>query len=94
MLINSVLNLNKSSINRKIEAACRYLNFEESFESFCGEIENLNSKLNIPKNMRAMGIKIDNLSNIVERALIDPSASTNPIKLNRDNLKETLLKVI
>ena len=50
ILINSALILNKPSIEKKIKAACRYLNFEETFDSFCGKIDALNSALKIPKN--------------------------------------------
>ena len=41
-----------------------------------------------------MGIKIDDVQNIVDKALIDPSASTNPVVLNKDNLTETLIRAI
>ena len=94
LLINSALILNKSIIEKKIKAACRYLNFEENFDSFCGKIDQLNSALNIPINLGAMGIKIDDVQNIVDKALIDPSASTNPVVLNKDNLTETLIRAI
>ncbi len=94
LLINSTLILNKSIIEKKIRAACRYLNFEETFDSFCGRINKLNSALNIPRNLRALGVKIDDVQNIVDKALIDPSASTNPVILNKDNLAETLIRAI
>jgi len=94
ILINSALILNKPSIEKKIKAACRYLNFEETFDSFCGKIDALNSTLHIPKNLGAMGVKISDVQNIVNKALIDPSTSTNPVILNKDNLAETLIRAI
>ena len=41
-----------------------------------------------------MGVKISDVQNIVNKALIDPSTSTNPVILNKDNLAETLIRAI
>lgn len=90
ILINPVLKLNKPVIERKIEAACRYINFSESFESFCSKIDELNLALNIPKNLKSLGVREQDIESITEKALKDPSSSTNPLVLNKDNLTKVI----
>ena len=45
-------------------------------------------------NKNKMLEKISDVQNIVNKALIDPSTSTNPVILNKDNLAETLIRAI
>ena len=45
----------------------------------------LRSGLNVPDNLRAMGVGDDRIDEMVEAALQDPSCGGNPVDMNRDN---------
>ena len=90
ILINPVLNLNKSAAEEKILAACRYLNFEASYETFIKKIDELNSLVNIPKSLSSIGFKTEDTEEIIKNALNDPSTQTNPVPLTKNNLERVL----
>ena len=90
LLINPVLNLNKSAIEEKILAACRYLKFEASFETFLKKIDELNSLVNIPKSLYSIGFKSDDTEEIIQNALTDPSGQSNPVPLTKNKLIQIL----
>ena len=90
ILINPVLSLNKLAVEEKILAACRYFNFEASFETFIKKIDELNSLVNIPESLSSIGYKTEDKDEIIKRALDDPSGQTNPVPLSKKNLTQVL----
>ena len=81
-----VLIKNKEVIKDKIINLCRYLNLNnESFNTFIEWILEMRKELNIPHTLKEL-IKEDNFfEKMSEMALADPSTSTNPLRLNKDD---------
>ncbi len=81
-----VLRFNRPAIEKKIEAAARYLGIDGGFDGFCTFVSNLNASLGIPASLRALGINSPNMTALLDGALKDPSGAGNPITLTRENL--------
>ena len=81
-----VLIKNKEVIEDKIINLSRYLNLKnESFNTFIEWILEMRRELNIPHTLKEL-IKEDNLlEKMSEMAFSDPSTSTNPLELNKDD---------
>jgi 4-hydroxybutyrate dehydrogenase len=58
------------------------------------EIEALNLRLNIPKGLRTLGVPLDQLRWVTERALEDHSHVTNPRPVTRDDYARLLAEVM
>ena len=83
-----VLTFNKLLIEKKIVSICDYLDLKKNFDSFLNWILDLRKDLNIPHKLSdvlEVG-KID-LNKLSKMALEDPSTSTNPKKMNIDDMK-------
>ncbi len=94
ILINPVLYLNKLKVEERILEACRYFNFEASFETFIKKIDELNSLINIPRSLTSVGFQTADTNEIIEKALNDPSGQTNPVPLTEKNLAQVLRDAI
>ena len=77
---------NKNTIEKKIISLSRYLNLSDiSFDNFITWIIDFRKKLEIPHTLKEL-IKEDNqLEKMSQMALDDPSTSTNPITLKKDD---------
>ena len=94
VVMKKVIDFNKSHIIDKIEKLAIFLEIENGFKGFIDYIEDLCKNLNIPKNLSEIGVNEDKLELIASMAIIDPTASGNPKKLDFNNtlnlLKECL----
>ena len=83
-----VLSFNKKFIEKRIISICDYLNINKTFESFLSWILDLREELKIPHRLSDIvdpdKINLDQLSKM---ALDDPSTSTNPKKMNLNDMK-------
>ena len=81
-----VLMRNKNTIEKKIISLSRYLNLSDiSFDNFITWIIDFRKKLEIPHTLKEL-IKEDNqLEKMSQMAFDDPSTSTNPITLKKDD---------
>ena len=83
-----VLTYNKSFIENRIISICDYLNLDKSFDSFLNWILELRKELNIPHKISdVIDIKKINIKELSKMALEDPSTTSNPKKLNIDDMK-------
>ena len=83
-----VLTYNKSFIENRIISICDYLNLDKSFDSFLNWILELRKELNIPHKISdVIDIKKINIKELSKMALEDPSTTSNPRKLNIDDMK-------
>ena len=83
-----VLTYNKSFIENRIISICDYLNLDKSFDSFLNWILELRKELNIPHKISdVIDIKKINIKELSKMALEDPSRTSNPRKLNIDDMK-------
>ena len=83
-----VLTFNKKSIEKKISSICLFIGIDNNFESFLNWILELRKELKIPHKLSELiEINPNQLDELSQMALEDPSTSSNPIKLKKDDLK-------
>ena len=84
-----VLTYNKSAIEKRIMSICDYLDLKKDFKSFLNWILELRNELNIPHKLSEV-INEDHfdIQLLSKMALEDPSTSTNPIKLQLEDMKK------
>ena len=83
-----VLTFNKTFIEKRIIFICEYLNMEKNFETFLNWILHLRKQLEIPHKITdIIDPKDINLDKLSKMALDDPSTSSNPRKLNINDMR-------
>ena len=83
-----VLTFNKETIEKRIISICDYLELDKSFDSFLHWILELRKELNIPHKLsEIVDVNKINLEQLSVMALEDPSTSTNPRKMSKDDMK-------
>lgn len=83
-----VIKFNQPEIESRIILLSNYLELEDrSFSGFLSWIVDLRRQLSIPHTLKELNIKFD-FDSLAEMALIDPSTSTNPIKMTLNDMKK------
>jgi alcohol dehydrogenase class IV len=83
-----VLSFNKEDIEERIISICDYLNLSKSFDAFLEWILELRKELNIPHKLSdVIETNKMNLDDLSKMALDDPSTSSNPKKLTKNDMK-------
>ena len=83
-----VLTFNKENIEERIISICDYLNLSKSFDAFLEWILELRKELNIPHKLSdVIETNKMNLDDLSKMALDDPSTSSNPKKLTKNDMK-------
>ena len=83
-----VLTFNKKSIEKKISSICLFIGIDNNFESFLNWILELRKELKIPHRLsEIIEIKPNEIDELSQMALEDPSTSSNPIKLKKEDFK-------
>lgn len=82
-----VLDYNRAAIEERINAAAAYLGIKGGFDGFRAAVMDLRSKLAIPANLTALGVKREDLDMLTDMALEDPSCGGNPIEMTRENTR-------
>ncbi len=83
-----VLCFNKEDIEERIISICDYLNLSKSFDAFLEWILELRKELNIPHKLSdVIETNKMNLDDLSKMALDDPSTSSNPKKLTKNDMK-------
>jgi len=90
VVMQPVLNFNRSEIEDKIELLNKYLNIEGGFDEFYDFVRDLNSSLSIPKNLTDLGIENPDLDLLTDAALADPSCGGNPREMTTENTRALL----
>ena len=60
------------------------------FDGFYDAVGDMNTALNIPANLTALGVKDPDLDRLTASALEDPSCGGNPIELTAQNTRALL----
>ena len=55
-------------------------------------MEGFNRSLGVPKSLLNLGVKVEQIQDLVAMALKDPSCQGNPIKLNQNNMTKLFEK--
>ncbi len=75
-------------MKKKIVSICDYLDLEKSFDSFLNWILELRKELNIPHKLsEIVDVNKINIEQLSVMALEDPSTSTNPMTMSKDDMK-------
>ena len=79
-----VINKNKDAIEEKLISLSRYLDLpNQSFDGFMKWILELRESLQIPHTLKELIYEDTKLEEMSAMALVDPTAESNPIKLNQ-----------
>ena len=84
-----VLTFNKKFIANRISIISKFIGLENTFDSFLNWIIKLRKELKIPHKLSELiQIKPDQLEELSQMALEDPSTATNPIKLTKEDFRK------
>jgi alcohol dehydrogenase len=85
-----VLKFNRSAIEDKIKLLAPYLGLPASFEDFLDWVLMLRDELGVPPTLAELGVQDDALDRLAEMAIVDPTASGNPVPLDLDGARRLL----
>jgi len=90
VVMQPVLKFNEPVISGVIEKAANYLDISGGFEGFYRFVGEINSRLNIPKNLTELGVSNLDVERLTIAALEDPSTGGNPVEMTSSNAKELI----
>ena len=84
-----VLTFNKKFIEKRISTISSFIGLENNFKSFLDWIITLRKELKIPHKLSELiQINSDQIEELSQMALEDPSTATNPSKLKKEDFKK------
>ena len=84
-----VLTFNKKFIEKRISIISKFIGLENTFDSFLDWIIKLRKELKIPHKLSELiQINPDQLEELSQMALEDPSTTTNPTKLTKEDFRK------
>ena len=84
-----VLTFNKKFIEKRISIISKYIGLENTFDSFLDWIIKLRKELKIPHKLSELiQINPNQLEELSQMALEDPSTTTNPTKLTKEDFRK------
>ena len=84
-----VLTFNKKFISKRISIISKFIGLENTFDSFLDWIIKLRKELKIPHKLSELiQINPDQLEELSQMALEDPSTTTNPTKLTKEDFRK------
>ena len=89
-----VLRLNRPAIEDRIGQAAAYLGISGGFDGFYDFVLKLRADLGVPDKLKQLGVGTDQIDEMVEMALVDPTAGGNPVELTRENTKALFVESI
>jgi 4-hydroxybutyrate dehydrogenase len=87
VVMQPVLNFNRPAIETRLAQAAAYLGIGNSFDDFYAYVGELNTALNIPQNLTALGVTDPDLDHLTAEALKDPSVGGNPVAMTAENTR-------
>ena len=89
------LEFNIEGFEKKFEQMAAALKLEEeSGEAVIRYLFSLNEKINIPRNLSAIGVKPEHIETLADLALADFAHPNNPKPVNRSDFKKLYLKAL
>lgn len=83
----AVLEFNADEIRERFDMAAAYLGIEGGFKGFKAFVQELNDQMGIPRSLSEIGVTLDHIDELAEKAIQDPSCGGNPVALTVENLK-------
>ena len=90
VVMQPVLNYNRSAIEQRIERVAAYLDIKGGFDGFYSYVGELNAALGIPANLTDLGVTNPDLDKLTQMALEDPSCGGNPIEMTVENTRDLI----
>ncbi len=90
----AVLEFNAPAIADRFDMAAAYLGIEGGFKGFQTFVQEFNDSFAIPRKLSEMGVKDDQLDELVRQALADPSCGGNPVELTEENTRQLFIDCI
>ena len=90
VVMQRVLEFNRSAIEQKLVKAALYLGIPGGFDGFHARIGELNRLFSIPDSLTALGVLNPDLDALTQSALADPSTGGNPIIMTKENTRALL----
>ncbi len=95
ILIPYVLAFNRPAVEDKMVRLATYLGLPgHGFDAVLTWIVALRRELGLPDKLRQLGIDAAETDRIIAAALVDPTAPTNPVKLEAEPLRELFLTAL
>jgi alcohol dehydrogenase class IV len=89
------MEFNIEGFEHKFAQIARALNLkEESGEAVVKYLFNLNDKINIPRKLSAVGVKLEHIETLADLALADFAHPNNPKPVSREDFKKLYLKAL
>ncbi|VAW04303.1 Alcohol dehydrogenase [hydrothermal vent metagenome] len=82
------LAFNRKAIEEKIERLSAFLGIDGKFDGLMKWLIDLRSEINVPHTLKDFGVDDAQVQKISEMAAIDPTAATNPVKLDAAGARE------
>ena len=91
IVLPAVLRFNKEVINEKVPIICQSMGLKEnSFNYLYQSICDLLDQLDIPKNLKDIGVDETHIDRLAEKAMGDSAFTTNPRNATFDEMKEII----
>tara|TARA_B100001121_G_scaffold187616_1_gene163858 strand:- start:39 stop:1205 length:1167 start_codon:yes stop_codon:yes gene_type:complete len=91
IVLPAVLRFNKEVINEKVPIICQSMGLKEnSFNYLYQSICDLLDQLDIPKNLKDIGVDETHIDRLAEKAMGDSAFATNPRNATFDEMKEII----
>lgn len=87
VVMQKVLEFNRSAVQERLGRAADYLGISGGFEGFHARVGELNRLFSIPENLTQLGVVNPDLELLTRSALADPSTGGNPIVMNEINTR-------
>ena len=87
VVMPAVLVFNRPAIEEQIARAAAYMGIDGGFDGFLDYVIKLRKDLGVPDKLSELGVGTDRIDEMVEMALVDPTAGGNPVKLTAENTK-------
>ncbi len=82
-----VLDFNRPAVEDRLARAAAYIGLDRSFDAFKAWVLALRAEIGIPHTLEGLGIDDSRLDEIAAKAVVDPTAGGNPVKLTEEGAK-------
>lgn len=87
VVMQKVLEFNRSAIQERLGRAADYLGIRGGFDGFHARVGELNRLFDIPENLTQLGVVNPDIELLTRSALADPSTGGNPIVMDEINTR-------
>ena len=93
VILPTILRFNKAHVGNKYKKIAKAMNLNEDTD-LAEAIEELNSEIGLPKNLKEMGVTEDMIPWLAEHSIGDPCTFTNPVMPTLDEYKELFVEAL